>query len=509
MSDTNRVGLTVARKSDSVFPVAGNFSFQNLRITGTPNLAYAPQTIVSNEIRSDRQITDLIPVGADAGGDTGFEWSYGVVDTILESALFSTWANTKVATPTSGAMGAGTIPFAATAGFKVGQLIKLLDPSVAPASFAASHGVYEITTVTTNTSIAVSPFPGATFSSLLTNPVAISASFSSGASTTVKVVGYYGATADVAATAAGLTSAATGFGALRGATDDLLPGHFIKIVGWTGAGVAATNSVWIQVTAQTTALLTLRVPSNWQTDAGTGQRIAIFFGDFVKNGSGLVSDHIFVVERSFNDHSPVSREAYLQMAVNQISMQMQPKSIATGSLNWFGATAKAVIETNITDLYAGTVTRVLAPSYSVYNTSSHIGRLARGANAVGVGGVNAVLDASLQLNNNLRRNDAVGFFGAASIGVGELSVTGNLNTYFDDLTLYTDLLNGTETSTDMVMRGNDGRALLVHVPRLKFTNGAPQVPGKNQSVVLPLPYQGLLDSTLNYTVSFQRFTFSV
>lgn len=509
MSDTNRVGLAFARKNDATFPIAGNFTLKSMRITGTPNLAYRPQTIVSNEIRDDRQVTDLIPVGAEAGGNTAFEWSYGVVDDVVESAMFSSWTEAHSATPDAGAMGAGTIPFAATAGFKVGHLVKLLDPSVAPASFAASHGVYEITTVTTDTSITVTPYDADALSDLLTDPVAISSSFEADADTVVKVVGYLGASGDIAAVAAGITSTATDFDDLMGAATDLAVGQFVKLAGWTGAGVSATNSVWIEVTGVADGQLTLDVPSNWQTDAGTSQRIAVFFGDIVTNGAAAVDDHLFVVERAFNDHDPVSRETFIEMAVNQISMQLAPKAIATGSIEWFGSSARARDNDDVAELYSGTVTREAAPAFDVYNTSSNVGRLGRGANAVGAGGVNAVLRAELNINNNLRRLDAVGVFGSVGIGVGEIGVTGTMVTYFDDLSLYQDVLDGEETSIDYVMRGNDGRAILVHVPRLKFTDGAPEVPGKNQSVTLPLPFQGLRDSTLGYTVSFQRFAFSV
>lgn len=72
MSDTNRVGLRFFKSSQRTAPVpAGPFDLDQIRFTGTPNLAFTPTTIVSEEIRPDRQISDLILVGAEAGGDTG------------------------------------------------------------------------------------------------------------------------------------------------------------------------------------------------------------------------------------------------------------------------------------------------------------------------------------------------------------------------------------------------------------------------------------------------------
>jgi len=47
----------------------------------------------SNEIRSDRNVTDLIQVGADAGGSVDFELSYGSFDAWLESLMFGAWSS--------------------------------------------------------------------------------------------------------------------------------------------------------------------------------------------------------------------------------------------------------------------------------------------------------------------------------------------------------------------------------------------------------------------------------
>lgn len=50
------------------------------------------ENVVSNEIRADRNVTDLIQVGQNAGGSVDFELSYGSYDPWLESLMFSTWS---------------------------------------------------------------------------------------------------------------------------------------------------------------------------------------------------------------------------------------------------------------------------------------------------------------------------------------------------------------------------------------------------------------------------------
>lgn len=50
------------------------------------------ENVVSNEIRADRNVSDLIQVGSSAGGAVDFELSYGSFDNWLESLMFSTWS---------------------------------------------------------------------------------------------------------------------------------------------------------------------------------------------------------------------------------------------------------------------------------------------------------------------------------------------------------------------------------------------------------------------------------
>lgn len=87
---SNRTAVRVVR--ESVFKTTpATPAFQNMRYTGE-TLAYAIRNVTSNEIRPDRNTTDLIQVGADVSGDLNFELSFESFDTLIESALASTWS---------------------------------------------------------------------------------------------------------------------------------------------------------------------------------------------------------------------------------------------------------------------------------------------------------------------------------------------------------------------------------------------------------------------------------
>lgn len=66
-------------------------AFTNARYT-SETLKHLRQTITSNEVRSDRNVSDLIQVAGGAEGAINFEMSYGAFDSFLEGALCGTWA---------------------------------------------------------------------------------------------------------------------------------------------------------------------------------------------------------------------------------------------------------------------------------------------------------------------------------------------------------------------------------------------------------------------------------
>lgn len=70
-------------------------AFTNLRIT-SEDLSPEKDTVRSNEIRTDRNVTDEIMVGRNVTGGFDFELSYGNFDPIIQSLMFSSWSSNKI-----------------------------------------------------------------------------------------------------------------------------------------------------------------------------------------------------------------------------------------------------------------------------------------------------------------------------------------------------------------------------------------------------------------------------
>lgn len=99
MSESNRVAIYyVPEVTYGVTP--SNGVWETARFTGE-SLSSAPTTVTSNEIRSDRQVSDLILTSEQMNGGLNFELSAQTYDSLFEAALCGTW--------TSGVLKAGTV----------------------------------------------------------------------------------------------------------------------------------------------------------------------------------------------------------------------------------------------------------------------------------------------------------------------------------------------------------------------------------------------------------------
>ncbi len=493
MSDTNRVALRAVKEvTYGIFPTAP--ALEELCITGAPNLAFAPETTVSEKIRADRQVDDLVLVGGEAAGDVPSELAFNVHDLLLSGAFFNTFqaragARTfdEVETQIT-AVNTGPDSFTVT---DEGDTV-IVDDILRGEGFtdAANNGFHIVNGVPTNTDFTVA-------STLVAETPVLGAQ--------LRVVGRRSAAGDIdaAVTPNSVTSTILDFTTLN-----LAVGDWIKFNGFT---TETQNNDFVRIVSIAANLLTFDiVPTGWAAATPAGA-VDLFLGERLTNGVLFQS---YGLEEEFQDHSPVTFQYFRGMVVDGMSLSAQPQAIVTLGFTFSGKDAffsdsgtpatvpdqlPAVAGNGRVDL----ATTVTAGTVDVLNSSSNVGRIARGG--VPIAGANFVLEATIEIANNLRQLNAVGFLGSVDIGVGTFDVTGTLNTYFDNADLARDVISNAETSFDLRFEDDNSHAIVVDAPRIKFSEGAPEVPGRNDDVTINLAYQAIRDATKGYTLLWQRF----
>lgn len=485
--DANRTAVGVVEETTAGTTPATP-AFENLRVLSS-SLAYAKKTGQSKQLRSDRQIDDLITLGFDAGGDIPQEASYGACDTFIRGALASEWVFSQVRANITGTLtnitavsataitvAAGALTSLNSGAFAVGMLVR-----ASGFTAAGNNRLFRAAATTSNTSIVMT---GGTVDAA---PIAGSR---------VKMIGFEGAAGDLVATASGLTSTALDFTTLG-----LDPGEWVYVGGSQAANAfaAAGTKGWCRVAAAggvtATSLPFDIVPTAWGVDAGAAKTIRVYTGDYIRNG---VTKRSYTVELQYQDLAVPEFEYYTGMCVASMKFTVASQSImgVSTTLMGFGAVDQ-------TARFAG-ATDVAAPTNDVINTSANIGTILDNGQAIP--GVNILTSVEFTVNNSLRRRIGLGSAQTISVGYGEFQVAGSMSLYYGSNYILNKIRNSTASSLFLPIVDNSGsKALLVDIPKLKFGDGNPTVPGVDTDRMIDPKFQGLRHAVLNYMLHIARY----
>lgn len=480
MSDANRTALRIVEES-TFNTTPASPEFKDLRFNSS-SLSGKPKTVVSNQVRSDRQVQDLILVGEETGGDISSELVYGNYDMLMEGSMFNAWVKTPEITVITldteiSNVDATTDTLTLAAGgaaFKAGMLIY-------GSGFAQANNnrVHRVTSSTATTVV-------------VGDTTATEASIPVGAK--IKVCGFRGASADITATASGLGATVLDFTTLG-----LVAGMWVKI-GGTAVGerfaTAACNG-WARVSAIAAAALTFDVlPTGWTTDVGTGKTISVYFGDYLRNG---VLEKSYTFEQYYGGMPTPEYEYFKGMEVSSLSFDLEAQALVTVQASFMGATSVAPSVTRLSG-----ATTVPAETYDVINTSSNVAQIREGGAVLSA--PNYCMSLKLQIENSLREQNSIGNLSATGIGVGRCKVTGSVNTYFGSSSLLSKIRNNTSTSLDFVIK-KDNQALVFDMPKVKYATESHSIEGVDTDMMLDLSFQALVHGTLGYTMQIQRMPY--
>ena len=115
MTDTNRVSLYLLEETTTWGTTPSSGAWETLRFTGE-SLTLNVDTANSAEIRSDRNVEDIIRTGENVSGDINFEFSHGTFDSLLEGLMCAEFS--------SGVLTNGTVLKSYTIEKKFEQLTK-------------------------------------------------------------------------------------------------------------------------------------------------------------------------------------------------------------------------------------------------------------------------------------------------------------------------------------------------------------------------------------------------
>ena len=145
LADSNRVGIRFVEEAVYASTPAGPV-MQDLNLT-SESLKSNTNTVTSETIRADRNVSDITQVGGGAGGDVGFELRFNDIEPLIAGALQEAWVTTAVsATVAVANFSTASIDADASAlnHIVAGQFLRVRN-----ATTAANNGDYRVDSVAT------------------------------------------------------------------------------------------------------------------------------------------------------------------------------------------------------------------------------------------------------------------------------------------------------------------------------------------------------------------------
>lgn len=265
-------------------------------------------------------------------------------------------------------------------------------------------------------------------------------------------------------------------------------GTWIVVKGFTTNG----TKFFAQVVSRTASKIVVTGITLQNESAGASVTVAQ--DGYIRNGTTATS---YTLETEFQDLT----NAFIVMTgmrVSTMAMSVTAGAIITGSFGFMGSTTDANNTATV-----GTGAPNAAPTNSIMSAQSHVGAVYEGNTLVPTTDL-FFKKIDININNNLRNQDAVANLYPVGIGSGTVDVTMSIDAYLPNLTLYDKFVSNTITGLALRLDGQDGGSYIIDMPQMRFTTGQATPGGINTDLMLSLTATAYLDPTAAYTIQITK-----
>lgn len=263
---------------------------------------------------------------------------------------------------------------------------------------------------------------------------------------------------------------------------NFIVGAYVRI---SGATQSANNGVF-KITATSATSVTVANTAGVSESSST----ATLSQKMIRTGTNKYS---YLFEKSFGDITQFI--SFRGMRVGTWSMNVEAEQIVTGTFGLVGAGAFRAGTT-----VSGSVNP--AGSLSIASATANIGRLEEGGATL----TTAIKAVRFNLNANPRQLTAVANKFPIGINLGSFEITGSVEAYFEDATLYDKFVDHNDSSLVFEIDSAEDDRTIITITNLKFTNAAPVGAGLNQDVMVTLDFTAKNDATTSSMMQVDLLT---
>lgn len=298
----------------------------------------------------------------------------------------------------------------------------------------------------------------------------------------------------------------------------VIPGEFIFVGGDAVGlrfGTAANNGIKRVRSVATGAFTIDKSDSDMVTEANTTGTIQIFFGDVLKNElADQIVRQSFQLERQMGapdtaQPSQIQAEYITGAFPNEMEMVVESADKININYGFIAVTNEQRISTD--GIKAGT--RVNVIESDAYNTSTDFSRirlaLVSSTDEAPDPLFMFITDFTLNINNNVSLNKAVGYLGGFDATIGLFEVGLEINAYFTKIESVQAVRNNSDVTFDFFAT-KENRGFAVDLPLIALGGGMPEVE-IDEPIMIPLESEAAtaskISSSLNHTLMWTFFDY--
>lgn len=213
--------------------------------------------------------------------------------------------------------------------------------------------------------------------------------------------------------------------------------------------------------------------------------------DNLDNGTTRTS---YTIQKHIQDMAVPQFHNFTGCVVDGLNLNFEVGQIVTGSFSVVGMGL-----TQATTQIAGATFPPVSATTPMNAVTNLSGLLVNGAAFTGM-----MSSLSLSLRNNVRPLRAIGSVAPKDQKLGGLEITGNMELYFTDSTMFGYFTNGTAFSLAFDMVDAAGNKYTITLPRIKFESGQVVAGGRNTDVMFSAAFRALYDSTATRVIRIFR-----
>ena len=279
-------------------------------------------------------------------------------------------------------------------------------------------------------------------------------------------------------------SGATNFSTLL---SDTAVGQFVEIVGFSVAG-----RFYAEVTSKSATTLGIKPLTNVATEA-EGDPVSVIPLDYIRNGT---TNRSFTIQKSFTDLSTVEYWNFTGAKIGEWSLDFQTGQILNTA---FSVLARDGVMTE--SQFSG-ATVAAATTTGVMNAVNDVTAITFDGDP---GGATYRFNSlSLSMNNALRGQEAIGTLGFIGVVPGRLQITGDIELYFEDSSLFDNFRAATAFQLTLMVQDSDGNAYILTLPRCKYTSMEIVAGGLDTDIFASASLEALINSAGTYQIQLSR-----